>query len=232
MGHALDQALERARGQALRWLAIGTIGASSILASVFASGLMSNTLTAVSAQTLTTASEFCTGEYPRCPRLELWRLSTFRPRSNPLGFQICPQGFDRLAPGSVLGSTIVCREGLTLPSLWWTQEQFSTQGRGYPEYPKLVQDWLTYVPDQSQMGRVDLVLELQRWSTMDYFKRYEFLSVFGSAAESFGYNLRAFSFRGEFLGAYTCLSENDASKTCTIEVEGSGAQAKPSNFLD
>jgi hypothetical protein len=95
----------------------------------------------------------------------------------------------------------------------------------------LVQDWLTYVPEQNQVSRVDLFLELQRWSMMDYFKRYEFLSVFGSAAESFGYNLRAFSFRGEFLGAYTCLEADGGARQCQIEVEGSGAQAKPSNFL-
>ncbi|MGA0201252.1 MAG: hypothetical protein ACO3NK_19425 [Prochlorotrichaceae cyanobacterium] len=176
------------------------------------------------------ASESCEGDYPRCPRFELWRLRTPN-RSNPDTVQACSQGFAQLAPGSVLRSTSVCREGLTLPSLWWTQEQFSSQGRGYPEYSKLVQDWLTYLPEHNEAGRVDLVLELQRWSKMDYFKRYEFLSVFGTAAESFGYNLRALSFRGEFLGAYTCLATHAAAPQSSIDVEGSGAQEKPRNFL-
>jgi hypothetical protein len=213
-----------AMGHTLRCLAIGA-------SSWFISGLTLHPLLAQSLPpAVTILAEPCVGDYPRCPRPELWRLGSFRARPAQ-GLQRCPQGFAQLAPGSVLGSTIVCREGLTLPSLWWTQEQFGSQGRGYPEYPKLVQDWLTYVPEQNQVSRVDLFLELQRWSMMDYFKRYEFLSVFGSAAESFGYNLRAFSFRGEFLGAYTCLEADGGARQCQIEVEGSGAQAKPSNFL-
>ena len=216
-----------AMGQTLRYLAIGTIGVGSwLLSSVRGNPVAAQPVS----PTVATVAESCVGEYPRCPRPELWRLGRFRARPAQ-GFQSCPQRFDQLVPGAVLGSTIVCREGLTLPSLWWTQEQFGSQGRGYPEYPKLVQDWLTYVPGQNQAGRGDLILELQRWSTMGYFKRYEFLSVFGSAAESFGYNLRAFSFRGEFLGAYTCLAADGGASQCRIEVEGSGAQAKPASFL-
>ena len=177
------------------------------------------------AQLSSAVSESCEGDYPRCPRLELYRLQPSRDRENIALTAACPRGFAHVAPGAVLGSETVCREGLTLPSLWWTQELFGTQGKGYPEYTKLVQNWLTYLPTSDREGRVDLVLELQRWSTMDYFKRYEFLTVFGTATQSFGYNLRAFSFRGEFLGAYTC--QGSENPTCRIELEGRGAQVKP-----
>jgi hypothetical protein len=126
----------------------------------------------------------------------------------------------------VLQNQTYCQQGLTLPSLWWTQEQFAAQGQNYPEYTKLVQNWLTYLPQGNQPGRVDFVLELQRWSTMDYFKRYEFLTVFGGAAQRFGYNLRAFSFRGEFLGAYTCSNQR-----CTVDLEGGReSSSTPSPF--
>jgi hypothetical protein len=173
--------------------------------------------------------ETCQGDYPLCPRLELHRLEPSRQALT----VSCPAGFINLAPGSVLSSESVCREGLTLPSLWWTQEQFGSQGKGYPEYTKLVKNWLTYLPTGDRFGRVDLILELQRWSTMDYFKRYEFLTVFGTASHSFNYNLRAFSFRGEFLGAYTCQPRDPSLSMppiCRIELEGGGAQAKPTSF--
>ena len=177
--------------------------------------------------------EACEGEYPLCPRVELYRLQPSRDRGT-LAFTVaCPAGFINLPPGSVLSNESVCREGLTLPSLWWTQELFGSQGKGYPEYTKLVKNWLTYLPTADRSGRVDLILELQRWSTMDYFKRYEFLTVFGTATQSFDYNLRAFSFRGEFLGSYTCQpSHSNVSipPSCRIDLEGGGAQVKPTSL--
>ncbi|MGA1283955.1 MAG: hypothetical protein ACO34J_07840 [Prochlorothrix sp.] len=108
---------------------------------------------------------------------------------------------EQLDPDLILTPDTICQQGLTPPSLWWMQEQFEAQS---PAYKKLVTTWLTYLPNVDRPGRVDLVVNLQRWSVMDYFSRYEFIHAFGGEASRSGYNTRIFNLRGEFLGSYTC----------------------------
>lgn len=126
----------------------------------------------------------------------------------------CPDTAQDLDPNWILTPETICQRGLTPPSLWWMQEQFEAQS---PAYKKLVTTWLTYLPHTDRPGRVDLVVNLQRWSVMDYFSRYEFVHAFGGEASRAGYNTRIFNLRGEFLGAYTCAQGDELPRLPVVE---------------
>lgn len=89
---------------------------------------------------------------------------------------------------------------LTNPSLWWAEEQFN-------EFDgKLIENWIAY-PNKK---RVDLVVNRQLWTLLDYLGRYSFLSKFGAAARDYQYNIRVFNDRPNendqlgLLATYTC----------------------------
>jgi len=131
----------------------------------------------------------------------------------------CQSTAEQLDPALILTPDTICQQGLTPPSLWWMQEQFEAQS---PTYKKLVTTWLTYLPNPDRPGRVDLVVNLQRWSVMDYFSRYEFIHAFGGEASRSGYNTRIFNLRGEFLGSYTCSQGDRVPRLQPVEgaIEG------------
>ncbi|HEY9831585.1 MAG TPA: hypothetical protein V6D26_13475 [Stenomitos sp.] len=83
---------------------------------------------------------------------------------------------------------------LTNPSLWWAQEQFN-EFEG-----ELIQNWIAYRGKK----RVDLVVNRQVWSILNYLGRYSFLSKFGAAARDYEYNVRVFNERESLLATYTC----------------------------
>lgn len=100
-----------------------------------------------------------------------------------------------LSPSSdwVTANTI-SSTNLTNPSLWWAQEQFN-------EFDgQLIQNWIAYRGKK----RVDLVVNRQLWSILDYLGRYSFLSKFGAAARDYEYNVRVFNERAGLLATYTC----------------------------
>ncbi|MGA1474220.1 MAG: hypothetical protein ACO4AI_03420 [Prochlorothrix sp.] len=145
-------------------------------------------------------------DYPE-PNLSPLNLNVLQdPNRKPVR---CAGTADRLDPNLILTPETICQQGLTPPSLWWIREQFEAQS---PEYAKLLTTWLTYLPQADRPGRGGLVVNLQRWSVMDYFSRYEFLHVFGGEASRSGYNTRVFNLRGEFLGSYTCTMEADTPR--------------------
>ena len=64
-------------------------------------------------------------------------------------------------------------------SFWWAAEQFD------PFDGKLVQNWLAY----PQLHQIDLVVNWQLWTLLDYFSRYRFVNQFGTVARKYGYSL-------------------------------------------
>ena len=64
-------------------------------------------------------------------------------------------------------------------SFWWATEQFD------PFDGKLVQNWLTH----PQLQQVNIVVNWQLWSFLDYFGRYRFVHQFGTVARKYGYSL-------------------------------------------
>ncbi|MDX2097184.1 MAG: hypothetical protein SFW36_05355 [Leptolyngbyaceae cyanobacterium bins.59] len=100
-----------------------------------------------------------------------------------------------ITPPDVVTSKTICQASLTLPSLWWAKQQFGGQ---------VLENWLAYGSTGASPGRVDLVVNPQAWSLLNYLERYEFIDKFGSIAREFGYNTRVFNRQGEKLAAYTC----------------------------
>lgn len=85
--------------------------------------------------------------------------------------------------------------GLTVPSLWWVDEQFGG---------KLVANWLVYPLQNAASNRVDVVVRREIWSLLGYFERYAFVNHFGTAASDYGYNLLIVDRQKNILAAYTC----------------------------
>jgi hypothetical protein len=57
------------------------------------------------------------------------------------------------------------------------------------------------------MRVVDLNVNSQIWGVLNYYERYAVLNLFGSAAKSFGYNLRLYDgsgFAAQLAGIYAC----------------------------
>ncbi len=121
-----------------------------------------------------------------------------QPDPSPLNMEALQPG---KTPPSVVTSTTISETRLTPPSLWWMQDQLSAE----EQYgSKLLQNWLAYPIDKGHPGKVDLVVNRQIWSLLDYLERYEFIRSFGMDAHGYGYNLRVFDDRGTLVGASTC----------------------------
>lgn len=119
---------------------------------------------------------------------------------------------DESCPTNVVTKDTICQTGLTIPSLWWADEQFGD---------KLLENWLAY-PDEK---RIDLVVNRQIWGLMDYYQRYAFVHRMGTVVRETGdtgdtgYNLRVFN-RQEpelCLASYTCSANN-----CQLKITGFG----------
>lgn len=95
---------------------------------------------------------------------------------------------------------------LTIPSLWWAKEQFGGN---------LLDNWLIYPTRGTTAAQIDLIVNQQIWSLLDYLERYEFVNHFGTVARDYGYNLRVLNHQKELLATYTCdFSTNP--QLCTI----------------
>jgi hypothetical protein len=83
--------------------------------------------------------------------------------------------------------------GSTVPSLWWTNEQFST---------KLVTNWIA----NQKQKQIYLLVNAQSWNGLDYVDRYHTIDRFGRAAHDYGYNLKICNSQKVALADYTCDS--------------------------
>lgn len=120
--------------------------------------------------------------------------------------------------GSIVTAETVQQDppaGLTLPSLWWTQEQFGG---------KLLATWIANSGADGTPPRVDLIVNQQIWSNYTYLERYTFLNQFGEAAQDFG-STRVFNRQQELLAAYICSNStaSDLGRSCNVFLDSSGA---------
>lgn len=102
----------------------------------------------------------------------------------------------------VITANDVNQAQLTIPSLWYTRDQISEQFN-----PLLVENWLAYPDAATAVRRVDIVVNAQPWSLLDYMERYTVLNQFGTAARDYLYSVRIFNTERDFLGAYFCKFE-------------------------
>ncbi len=105
------------------------------------------------------------------------------------------------APAFVVTATRISLTQLSIPSLWWLQEQIANEDT---YGGNLLENWLAYPNSGDQPGRVDLVVNRQSWSLLDYLDRYAFIHTFGEAGRDYGYNVRVFDGQATLLGASTC----------------------------
>lgn len=112
---------------------------------------------------------------------------------------------------TALTANTICQQQLTIPSLWWANEQFGGN---------LLENWLAY-PGNATTARIDLLVNRQNWSLIDYVERYEFVNHFGTVARDYGYNVRVFNYRKELLATYTCNFSISPS-VCDIQLEATG----------
>lgn len=121
-------------------------------------------------------------------------LTTLQPSNAPLELSL-------LAPDApinnqtVVTANTISQDDLTVPSLWWAKQQFAS---------KLLDNWIAYPSDGITPGRIDLIVNRQMWSLLDYLQRYEFVHHFGTVARDYRYNIRVFNYQQELLATYTC----------------------------
>ena len=115
--------------------------------------------------------------------------------------------------GNIITADTVFQQQLTVPSLWWAQEQSEK---------KLLENWIAYPPTNSKAGRVDLIVNEQIWNeVLEGVERYSFVNRLGTVARSYGYNIRVFNDEKELLATYTCnLSLN--TPLCNIQMNNIG----------
>jgi hypothetical protein len=111
--------------------------------------------------------------------------------TEPFETELLKRKVKRQERGAIAADSIAPK-GITIPSLWWAKEQFD------PFAGKLIINWLAY----PQQQRIDLLVNWQLWTLLDYLKRYRFINNFGTIAREYGYNLRIFNQQNECLAIY------------------------------
>lgn len=109
---------------------------------------------------------------------------------------------------TVITANTINEQGLTTPSLWLAQANSEN---------KLLDNWLAYPASTTSPGRVDLIVNQQVWSILDYLERYSFVNRLGSVARKDIYNLRVFNYQEELLASYTCNFQTSPAP-CTIQI--------------
>ncbi|MDP5016826.1 MAG: hypothetical protein NWQ43_05910 [Dolichospermum sp.] len=109
---------------------------------------------------------------------------------------------------NIITAKTIHPQKLTVPSLWWAKENSEN---------KLLDNWIAYPASQTEPPRVDLIVNQQIWSLLDYMERYVFVNRLGSIASKSGYNIRVFDYQKESLASYTCnFPQSPAS--CRIQM--------------
>ncbi|MEM9272661.1 MAG: hypothetical protein AAGA80_06815 [Cyanobacteria bacterium P01_F01_bin.143] len=115
----------------------------------------------------------------------------------------------------------VALSGVVSPSLWWAREQFDPFGG------RLIDDWL----EDSQLKQIDLVVNWQLWTLLDYLDRYRLINQLGTVAREYDYNLRIINQQKQCLATYQYQSDNNPPKW-EINLDGLGQdsfQVEPNN---
>jgi hypothetical protein len=110
--------------------------------------------------------------------------------------------------GRVITASTINPQGLTTPSLWLAQANSEN---------KLLDNWIAYPASAKEPGRVDLIINQQVWSILDYLERYSFVNRLGSVARKDVYNLRVFNYQQELLASYTCNFQANPTP-CRIQI--------------
>lgn len=94
----------------------------------------------------------------------------------------------RSVPGAVTSQT-PSQTRLSIPSLWWISAQLADLEQFGS---KFIQEWIAYPGQNGQPGRVDLLVNRQQWSLLNFIQRYEFVNKFSTTARGYGFNTRVY----------------------------------------
>jgi hypothetical protein len=119
---------------------------------------------------------------------------------------------------NIVTADTVSAQGTTVPSLWWTSEQFPA---------KLVTNWIAY----RQQKQIYLLVSTQYWNVLDYIDRYRTIDRFGRVAQSYGYNLKICNSQKIALARYTCdsISASNAPKNLSKNDRSLAQTSTPNN---
>lgn len=110
---------------------------------------------------------------------------------------------------------------INIPSFWWVKEQFEKFSG------KILDTWLI----EPETKWVNLIVNRQAWSLLNYLERYQFINQFGNVAREKGYNIKVCNKQGNLLATYLCNSSG-----CQINLDASGKSGlrgrSNNNFLD
>jgi hypothetical protein len=109
---------------------------------------------------------------------------------------------------SAITANTIDQRQVSVPSLWWIKETSEK---------KLLDNWIAYPFNNHQPARVDVIVNQQIWSLLDYLERYDFVNSLGDIARTYGYNIRIFNYQQERLASYTCNFKTYPS-LCRIEI--------------
>ena len=91
---------------------------------------------------------------------------------------------------------------INLPSLWWARQQFDPFGG------RLINNWLAY----PEIKQINLTVNWQLWTLLDYLGRYRFVNQFGTVARNYGYELHIVNQQKQCLASYQYNLESSPPK--------------------
>jgi len=109
---------------------------------------------------------------------------------------------------NIITAKTIHPQKLTVPSLWWAKENSEN---------KLLDNWIAYPALKNEPPRVDLIVNQQMWTVLDYLEKYVFVNRLGSIASKSGYNIRFFDNQREPLATYTC-NFTQSPVSCSIKM--------------
>ncbi len=134
------------------------------------------------------------------------RLMAVQPSTAPVDLSLLEP--EVIVPPNVITADTVSQNSLTAPSLWWARQESEN---------KLLDNWLAYQNSDQEHARVDLIVNQQVWTLLDYVERYDFVNRIGTVARQSGYNVRVFDYDKNSLASYTCDFQPQAS--CSIQMD-------------
>lgn len=111
---------------------------------------------------------------------------------------------------NIITDETISQFGLTNPSFWWTNKRFGGQ---------LVDGWLVCRNER----QLNLIVNRQIWTLLDYLERYEFVHQFGTTARDYGYNVRVLNQQQIPLASYTC-NHSITPSNCNLWIDNFGRQ--------
>ncbi|MEO1144052.1 MAG: hypothetical protein AAFY26_00405 [Cyanobacteria bacterium J06638_22] len=141
---------------------------------------------------------------------------------DPLDPEVFSRNSEAVYP-HVITSSDVSQVGLTIPSLWWVDEQFGD---------RLLENWAAFPAEDGLPPRVDLMVNEQVWSIYQPIERYAFVNQFGTSAQDYGYITRVYDRRNDLLAAYLCDYQGDGTAVqlqdrCDLFLNWAGGPSLP-----